>query len=108
MINNNLKVGTRNNLLPQDSSKIVKNNKIIDFLDKFIKDKANLAYIYGNKLTGKTKATTIYIDELIEKNIYQNIIWIDIKNNKPQKEQIIDAVLLFILENKEKIDEEIK
>lgn len=107
IVNQENKIKTRNNLVPQDLTSIVRTRKLTEFLDKFLKEEVNISYIYGYSLSGKTKSTMAYITDLINKNIYENIMWEDLKE-KNQKEQIYNLVLSFTTQNKENIDKNIE
>lgn len=102
---NNMK--TRTNLIPQDLKSIIRPKKLVDFMDSFLIDDVNIAYIYGYSLSGKTKSVMAYIKDLAGRNVYENIMWQDMKETN-QKEQIIDLILKFAVDNKENIDKEIQ
>ena len=101
------KIKTKNNLIPQDLTSIIRTKKLTEFLDEFLKEDVNIAYIYGYSLSGKTKSVMAYINDLINRNIYENIMWEDLKE-KNQKEQIYDLIINFATENKENVNEKVK
>ena len=100
-------IKTKNNLIPQDLTSIIRIKKLTEFLDKFLQEDINISYIYGYKLSGKTKSIMAYISDLIKRNIYENIMWIDVKLNA-QREQIYEVILDFATENSKNITNEIK
>lgn len=100
-------IKTRNNLIPQDLKSIIRPKKLVDFIDSFLIDDVNIAYIYGYSLSGKTKSVMAYIKDLINRNVYENIMWQDMKETN-QKEQIINLILKFAVDNKENIDKGIQ
>lgn len=87
---------TQHNLPPVDLSSIVVPKKLENFLDSFFKDSINISYIFGYKLSGKTKSVMTYLNSLISKNVYENILFIDIKQGNNQVKQIIDSIINFI------------
>ena len=101
------KIKTRNNLIPQDLTSIIRTRKLTEFLDNFLKEDVNISYIYGYSLSGKTKSVMAYISDLINRNVYENIMWEDLKENA-QKEQIYDLILNFVTANRENVSKEIK
>ena len=101
-------IKTRNNLIPQDLTAIIRPQKLLEFINNFLAQGINIAYIYGYKLSGKTKSVMACISDLINKNIYDNILWVDIKQNESQTKQIINMVSSFALLEKDKLDEEMK
>ena len=107
IINQPNQIKTRNNLVPQDLTSIIRPKKLIEFFDQFLSEEVNISYIYGYSLSGKTKSTMAYITDLINKNIYENIMWEDLKE-KYQKEQIYNLILSFTTQNKESIDKSIQ
>lgn len=98
---------TKNNLIPQDLSKIIRSQKLTSFLDDFINHPINIAYIYGYKLGGKSKSVMAYMYDLSLKNKFENMIWINLKKEN-QLSTILDTILLFNLENKAEIKPEEK
>ena len=104
----NSSIKTRNNLIPQDLTTIIRPQKLLEFINNFLKEEINIAYIYGYKLSGKTKSVMACMSDLINKNIYDNILWVDIKQNENQIKQIINIISSFALLEKDKLDEEIK
>ena len=98
---------TKNNLIPQDLSKIIRSQKLTSFLDDFIDNPINIAYIYGYKLGGKSKSVMAYMYDLSLKNKFENMIWINLKKEN-QLSTILDTILLFNLENKAEIKPEEK
>ena len=107
IVNQENKIKTTNNLVPQDLTSIVRTRKLTEFLDQFLAEEVNISYIYGYSLSGKTKSTMAYITDLINKNIYENIMWEDLKE-KNQKEQIYNLILSFTTQSKENIDKSIE
>lgn len=101
------KIQTKNNLIPQDLTSIIRTQKLTGFLDGFLKEDVNIAYIYGYSLSGKTKSIMAYTNDLINRNIYENIMWEDLKE-KNQKEQIYELIINFATENKENVNEKVK
>lgn len=85
---------TKTNMPFQDFSSIIRTEKLTNFLDEFLEDKMNMSYIYGYKLSGKTKSVMAYIYDLISKNLYENILFIDIKEEN-QCEKIFDTISMF-------------
>ena len=100
-------IQTKNNLIPQDLSKIIRSQKLTSFLDDFINHPINIAYIYGYKLGGKSKSVMAYMYDLSLKNKFENMIWINLKKEN-QLSTILDTILLFNLENKAEIKPEEK
>ena len=100
-------IQTKNNLIPQDLSKIIRSQKLTSFLDDFINRPINIAYIYGYKLGGKSKSVMAYMYDLSLKNKFENMIWINLKKEN-QLPTILDTILLFNLENKAEIKPEEK
>lgn len=100
------KMKTRNNLIPQDLTSIIRPKKLTQFLDNFLAEDVNISYIYGYSLSGKTKSVMAYISDLISRNIYENIMWQELKEEN-QKEHIYDMILNFATSNKENVDKEI-
>lgn len=107
IIKQDSKIKTRNNLIPQDLTSIIRPKKLTEFLDNFLKDDVNISYIYGYSLTGKTKSVMAYISDVINRNVYENIMWQELKEEN-QKESIYDLILNFTTSNKENVDREIK
>ncbi len=107
IIRQDSKIKTRNNLIPQDLTSIIRPKKLTEFLDNFLKDDVNISYIYGYSLTGKTKSVMAYISDVINRNVYENIMWQELKEEN-QKESIYDLILNFTTSNKENVDREIK
>lgn len=107
IINQLNQIKTRNNLVPQDLTSIIRPKKLIEFFDEFLNEEANISYIYGYSLSGKTKSTMAYITDLINKNIYENIMWEDLKEEN-QKAQIYNLIISFTTQNKEKIDKSVE
>ena len=107
IINQPNQIKTRNNLVPQDLTSIIRPKKLIEFFDEFLNEEANISYIYGYSLSGKTKSTMAYITDLINKNIFENIMWEDLKEEN-QKAQIYNLILSFTTQNKEKIDKSVE
>lgn len=108
IIDNISKFKTKTNIIPQDLTSIIKPKKIINFLDSFENDNVNIAYIYGYKLSGKTKSVMSYIIDLVNKNIYDNVIWIDIDSNINQINTIIDTIHSFAFQNMKQASPDIK
>lgn len=108
VIESDTKIKTRNNLIPQDLTSIIRPKKLVEFLDSYLIDNINISYIYGYKLTGKTKSVMAYMSDLVNKNIYENIIWSDIRVNENQIDEIINTILIFALSNNETINESAK
>ena len=100
IIESDYKVKTKNNLIPQDLTAIIRARKLTEYLDKFLLKDINISYIYGYRLSGKTKSVTAYINDITNQNKYENIIWIDIKEIENQIKQIIDTILMFIIDDK--------
>ena len=100
-------IQTKNNLIPQDLSKIIRSQKLTSFLDDFVNHPINIAYIYGYKLGGKSKSVMAYMYDLSLKNKFENMIWINLKKEN-QLSTILDTILLFKLENKAEIKPEEK
>ena len=100
-------IQTKNNLIPQDLSKIIRSQKLTLFLDDFVNHPINIAYIYGYKLGGKSKSVMAYMYDLSLKNKFENMIWINLKKEN-QLSTILDTILLFNLENKAEIKPEEK
>lgn len=100
-------IQTKNNLIPQDLSKIIRSQKLTSFLDDFVNHPINIAYIYGYKLGGKSKSVMAYMYDLSLKNKFENMIWINLKKEN-QLSTILDTILLFNLENKAEIKPEEK
>lgn len=107
IISQDSKIKTRNNLIPQDLTSIIRPKKLTEFLDNFLKDDVNISYIYGYSLTGKTKSVMAYISDVINRNVYENIMWQELKEEN-QKEYIYNLILNFTTSNKENVDREIK
>ncbi len=107
IISQDSKIKTRNNLIPQDLTSIIRPKKLTEFLDNFLKDDVNISYIYGYSLTGKTKSVMAYISDVINRNVYENIMWQELKEEN-QKEYIYNLILNFTTSNKENVDIEIK
>lgn len=107
IISQDSKIKTRNNLIPQDLTPIIRPKKLTEFLDNFLKDDVNISYIYGYSLTGKTKSVMAYISDVINRNVYENIMWQELKEEN-QKEYIYNLILNFTTSNKENVDREIK
>jgi len=101
------KIKTKNNLVPQDLTSIIRTKKLTEFLDNFLEQDVNISYIYGYSLSGKTKSVMAYISDLINRNVYDNIMWEDLKNER-QNEQIYNLILNFAVENKEDINKEVE
>lgn len=107
IISQDSKIKTRNNLIPQDLTSIIRPKKLTEFLDNFLKDDVNISYIYGYSLTGKTKSVMAYISDVINRNVYENIMWQELKEEN-QKEYIYNLILNFTTSNKENVDREVK
>lgn len=101
------KIKTRNNLIPQDLTSIIRTKKLTEFLDNFLTEDVNISYIYGYSLSGKTKSVMAYVSDLINRNVYENIMWEDLKE-KAQGTQIYNLIFNFATENRENINKEIK
>lgn len=101
-------VKTKNNLIPQDLTSIIRPGKLSEFINKFLKEEINIAYIYGYRLSGKTKSVMACMSDLVNKNIYDSIIWTDIKQEEGQIKQIINSISSFALLDKEQLDENAK
>lgn len=104
----NSSIKTKNNLIPQDLTSIIRPGKLLEFINNFLKEEINIAYIYGYKLSGKTKSVMACMSDLVNKNIYDNIIWSDIKQEEGQIKQIINTISIFALLDKEQLDENAK
>lgn len=98
---------TKNNLIPQDLTSIIRTRKLTEFLDKFLEEDVNISYIYGYSLSGKTKSVMAYIVDLINRNVYENIMWRNL-NGKNQREQVYDIIINFVTQNRENVDKEIE
>ena len=94
ILKNMSKFETKTNMLFQDFSSIIRTEKLTKCLDEFIQDKMNMLYVYGYKLSGKTKSVMAYLYDLISKNLYENILFIDIKQFN-QCEKILDTISIF-------------
>lgn len=101
------KIKTKNNLIPQDLTSIIRPRKLTEFLDNFLKEDVNISYIYGYSLSGKTKSVMAYISDLINRNVYENIMWQELKQEN-QKQAVYDLILSFATDNKENVDKEIE
>lgn len=101
------KIKSKNNLIPQDLTSIIRPRKLVKFLDSFLDGEVNISYIYGYSLSGKTKSVMAYVSDLISRNMYENIMWKDI-NSDSQINQIYDFILDFFTNNKENIDDVVK
>lgn len=101
------KIKTRNNLIPQDLTSIIRTRKLTEFLDNFLKEDVNIAYIYGYSLSGKTKSVMAYVSDLINRNAYENIMWEDLKENS-QKENMFDLILNFATPSTENVNKEVQ
>lgn len=100
-------IKTKNNLIPQDLTSVVRTKKLTDFLDNFLNEDVNISYIYGYSLSGKTKSVMAYISDLINRNVYQNIMWKELQESN-QKEQVLNIILEFATSNKENVDKHLK
>ena len=107
VIFNDTTIKTKNNLIPQDLTKIIRSQKLTIFLDNFIESPIPISYIYGYKLGGKSKSVMAYMYDLTFKNKFQNLIWINLKKEN-QLSTILDTILLFSLENRTEIKPEEK
>ncbi len=96
ILEKNYLIETNHNLPPVDLSSIVVPKKLEDFLDSFLKESINISYIFGYKLSGKTKSVMAYLVSLIPKNRYENIIFIDIKQSNKQVKQIVNTITNFM------------
>ena len=56
----------------------------------------NIAYIFGYKLSGKTKSVMAYLSSFLYKNEYENILFVDIKQGNHLVEQIVDGISRFL------------
>ncbi len=101
-------IKTKNNLIPQDLTTIIRPGKLLEFINNFLKQEINIAYIYGYKLSGKTKSVMACMNDLINKKIYDNILWSDIKQEENQIKQIINTISIFTLSDKERLEEDAK
>ena len=101
------RIKTRNNLIPQDLTSIIRTKKLTEFLDNFLAEDVNISYIWGYSLSGKTKSVMAYVSDLINRNVYENIMWEDIKEEE-QRTQIYNLILNFSTENIENVNKEIK
>lgn len=101
------KIKTKNNLIPQDLTSIIRPRKLTEFLDNFLKEDVNISYIYGYSLSGKTKSVMAYISDLINRNVYENIMWQELKQEN-QKQAVYGLILSFATDNKENVDKEIE
>ncbi|MBO5349222.1 MAG: hypothetical protein J6A89_05335 [Clostridia bacterium] len=108
IIDSTAKLKTKTNVIPQDLTSIIRPKKLTNFLDSLLKDNVNIAYIYGYKLSGKTKSVMAYINDVINKNVYDNIVWADIKLVDNQIKQIIDAISSIAFSDIEQLNEEVK
>lgn len=87
---------TKHNLPPVDLSSIVVPKKLESFLDEFLNSFVNIAYIFGYKLSGKTKSVMAYLSSFLYKNEYENILFVDIKQGNHLVEQIVDGISRFL------------
>jgi len=89
-------VKTHHNIPPVDLSSIVIPKKLEDFLDAFIKESINISYIFGYKLSGKTKSVMAYLDLLISRNVFENVVFVDIKQSNNSLKEIVNSIIDFI------------
>lgn len=101
------KIYTRNNLMPQDLTSIIRPRKLNEFLDKFINSNINISYIYGFSFSGKTKSVMAYVTDIINKNRFENVMWQDMRDSN-QVHDIYKLILGFVTEGQASIDESIK
>lgn len=94
ILENIKKVNTKNNLISQDMSHIIRTEKLTSFLDTFIKENINMCYISGYKLSGKTMSVLAYVYDLVNLNSdFEYIIWNDINLNDNQQDKVIENVI---------------
>jgi len=101
-------IKTRTNMPIQDFSSIIRTEKLTNFLNEFINDDINIAYIYGYKLSGKTKSVMAYLYDLMNENVYENIMWLDIKSAEDVGQKLLDIILMFASEESKNIEDEFK
>lgn len=93
-------VSTKNNLMVQDLSSIVRNSKLTKFLDDFLAGRMNMCNVYGYRLSGKSTSVMAYVYDLINRtNKFNAIVWNKIMKNKDQNNQILDNMIDIIDEN---------
>ena len=107
ILGNMEKFKTKTNMPIQDFSNIIRTEKLTNHLNEFVKDEINMTYIYGYKMSGKTKSVMAYVYDLIPENIYENIVWIDIKKNDIE-DKILDTILMFSSEENKIIEQDFK
>lgn len=93
---------TKNNLIPQDLTLITRTHKLTAFLDNFLEKEVNIAYIYGYKLSGKTKSVMAYMNDLLPKGKWENIIWIQPKQH--QVKEVWEELVTFWEEETENLE----
>ena len=103
---NNLR--TKTNMPIQNFSSIIRTEKLTNFLNSFIEEDINISYIYGYKLSGKTKSVMAYLYDIMNENIYENIIWLDLKKADDGKQKILDTILMFASDEASNIEDEFK
>ena len=108
IIDSSAKLETKTNIIPQDLTSIIRPKKLTNFLDLLLKDSVNIAYIYGYKLSGKTKSVMAYINDVINKNTYDNIVWADINFSNNQVEQIVNTISSIAFSDIEQLNEDVK
>lgn len=101
-------IRTKTNMPIQDFSSIIRTEKLTNFLDNFIAEDINIAYIYGYKLSGKTKSVMAYLYDIMNESIYENIIWLDMKKKEGGKQKILDTILMLASDEANNIDDEFK
>ncbi len=107
IIREDSKICTRNNLIPQDLTSIIRPRKLTEFLDNFINGNVNISYIYGFSFSGKTKSVMAYVTDVINKNRFNNVMWQDMHDNN-QVYDIYKLILGFVTEGQSNIDESVK
>lgn len=108
ILNQSSNIRTRTNMPIQDFSSIIRTERLTNFLNDFIFENINIAYVYGYKLSGKTKSVMAFLYDLMNDSVYENIIWFDMKSQKGGVQKILDTILMFASDEASNIEEEFK
>lgn len=87
------RINNKNNLGRQDLSEIVRTENFTNNMDSFMQQEGKIAYIYGYKLSGKTKSTMAYVYDYMNQNAkFEYILWVNYHTKGELKLDVINGM----------------
>lgn len=97
ILNKKLMNRTQHNFTLQNLQTIIRREKITKELDAFIQGDDTICYVYGYKLSGKTKSVLAYGYDLMQKKCpFEYLIWNDFITDQDIEKKVIQSTLKLV------------